>query len=92
MRWVLRTFVKPAVVNAKPYPKGSPTAPAFKVSSEQDFHREQERLIGFVERTAREGGSFFEGRLSPSFGPLTEGEWNNLFYKHLEHHLTQFGA
>jgi len=92
MRWVLRTFVKPGVVNAKPFPKGSPTAPAFKVAPEQDFHRERERLIGYVERTAREGRPFFEGRPSPSFGPLTAAEWNALFYKHLDHHLTQFGA
>jgi hypothetical protein len=92
MGWVLRTFVKRAVVNTKPYPKGSPTAPAFKVSSQQDFEQERRRLIHYVERTAREGASFFEGRRSPSFGVLTAQEWSHLFYKHLDHHLTQFGA
>ncbi len=92
LRWVLRTFVKKGVVNEKPYRKGSPTAPAFKVAPDQDFHRERERLIGYVERTAQEGARYFEGRPSPSFGPLTSGEWNNLLYKHLDHHLTQFGV
>lgn len=23
---------------------------------------------------------------------LTKEEWNNMFYKHLDHHLTQFGV
>ena len=34
----------------------------------------------------------FEGKESNSFGPLTKGEWNNMFYKHLDHHLSQFGV
>jgi len=29
--------------------------------------------------------------MSHSFGPLSKTEWNNMFYKHLNHHLTQFG-
>jgi hypothetical protein len=27
-----------------------------------------------------------------SFGALTKTEWSNMLYKHLDHHLTQFGA
>jgi hypothetical protein len=92
MGWVLRTFVKRGVVGTTPYPKGSPTSPAFKVSAEQDFQQERMRLMGYVERTAKEGSAFFEGRPSPSFGPLTAEEWKNLLYKHLDHHLRQFGV
>ena len=38
------------------------------------------------------GVSYFENKESHSFGRLTIKEWNNMFYKHLEHHLTQFGV
>jgi hypothetical protein len=91
-RFLLRTFVKPGVVGEKPYRRNTPTAPAFKITEERDFVRERDRLIQYVERTAELGRAQFEGRESPSFGPLTGAEWNTLFYKHLDHHLTQFGV
>ena len=28
----------------------------------------------------------------PFFGPLTSAEWDRLQWKHLDHHLRQFGA
>jgi hypothetical protein len=92
LRILLKTFVKRGVVNEKPYPRNSPTAPAFKVSQEQDFERERDRLIAYLERTRDLGPDHFDGRESLSFGPLSRQEWNNLFYKHLDHHLTQFGV
>jgi hypothetical protein len=92
MRWVLRTIVKEKVVGPSPYPRSSPTAPAFRIRGERDFAAERERLIGYLRRVAAEGRAAFEGRVSLSFGPLTATEWNGLFSKHLDHHLTQFGV
>jgi hypothetical protein len=92
LRFLLRTFVKRGVVNEKPYPRNSPTAPAFKVSPDQDLERERDRLIGYLEKTRDLGPDHFDGLESLSFGPLSTQEWNNLFYKHLDHHLTQFGV
>lgn len=91
-RWVLRTIVKEKVVGPAPYPHGSPTAPAFRIRGEPDFAGERERLIAYLRRVAAEGRAAFEGRESLSFGPLTATEWNGLFSKHLDHHLTQFGV
>jgi len=92
VRFLLRVFVKHAVVGEKPYPRSSRTAPAFLITDERDFETEQARLISFLVRTRTLGPEAFEGRESHSFGPLTTAEWNNLFYKHMDHHLTQFGA
>ena len=92
MRWVLRTFVKSGVVGPKPYPRNAPTAPAFRKTGAHDFDRERERLVAYVRRVAADGAAVFEGKESPSFGPLTAAEWNVLFAKHLDHHLTQFGV
>lgn len=91
-RFLLRLFVKRGVVGEKRYRRNTPTAPAFRITDERDFHRERDRLIGYLERTAELGGDHFHGRESLSFGPLTRTEWSNLFYKHLDHHLTQFGV
>ena len=32
-----------------------------------------------------------KGPEHPFFGPLTNGEWNALQWKHIKHHLKQFG-
>jgi len=92
LRFLLRAFVKRAVVGEKTYPRSSRTAPAFVIADERDFEEERVRLLSFLERTRALGPEAFEGRESLSFGPLTTAEWNNLFYKHLDHHLTQFGV
>ena len=39
-----------------------------------------------------EGAAAYEGKESASFGVLTAQEWSNQFYKHMDHHLTQFGV
>lgn len=90
--WILKTFVKKAVVSEKPYAKNGRTAPQFLVVDEKDFIAEKTRLIDYVKQTQELGASHFEGKESHSFGKLTASEWNNLFYKHLDHHLTQFGV
>ncbi len=91
-KFILKLLVKNAVVSEKPYPKNGRTAPEFLVSDEQDFEKEKERLVAYIQETQELGTSYFEGKESHSFGALTAQEWNNLFAKHLEHHLTQFGV
>jgi hypothetical protein len=92
MRFLLKAFVKPGVVNEVPYKRNLPTAPAFRIKNEKNFTEEKTRLISFLEQTLASGKAAFEGKASPSFGPMTAKEWNNLLYKHLDHHLTQFGV
>lgn len=92
MRFILSQLVKKYVVTAIPYKKSSPTAPAFIIKGERDFGEERERLIKFIHKTQQEGAQAFDMKESNSFGKLTINEWNNMFYKHLDHHLTQFGA
>jgi hypothetical protein len=60
--------------------------------SEKDFAEEKSRLIGYLQKTVEVGEAAFNMRESHSFGKLRTEEWNNMFYKHLDHHLTQFGV
>lgn len=92
MRFMLKTFVKATVVGNKPYVKNGQTAPVFIVSDTRDFAKEKAELIANLERFHREGATAYEGRESPSFGKLTSQEWSNQYWKHLDHHLTQFGV
>ena len=92
MRFMLKLMVKPIVVGLKPYKKNIRTAPEFIIDDERDFTTEKTRLIDFIQQTHQTGAAEFEGKESPSFGPLTAKEWNILFYKHTDHHLAQFGV
>lgn len=92
MRFLITLVAKKMVVGDRPYSRNVKTAPAFIISDQRDFEREKKRLIDYIVRTEKNGESYFEGRESLSFGVLTLAEWNNYFYKHLDHHLTQFGV
>lgn len=91
-RFILKLIVKPLVVSDKVYKENNPTAPAFIIASEREFEFEKARLIDYLNRTQELGGAHFDGKESNSFGTLTTNEWNAMFYKHLDHHLRQFGV
>lgn len=90
--FMLKLFVKGFVVGEKPYPKNGRTAPEFLVDKEQNFELEQKKLIDYLVQTQQLGEGHFDQKESHSFGKLNVEEWNNLFYKHIDHHLNQFGV
>lgn len=89
---MLKLFVKGIVTNDKPYQKNSRTGPDFIISNERDFEKEKSIFIDYVKQTEAKGAAYFEGKESPSFGAMTAKEWSNQFYKHIDHHFTQFGV
>lgn len=92
MKIMLKLFVKPMVTGTGPYKHNSPTAPAFVIKTKKDFDEERKRLIGYVRMTQQLGEDYFDNKISDSFGKLSKDQWNNYFYKHLDHHLSQFGV
>lgn len=92
MRFVIKLFGKSVVTSVTAYKKNITTAPVFLVAKQQDFELEKQRLIDFINQTQSLGSEHFELKESHSFGKLTAKEWSNMFYKHLDHHLTQFGV
>jgi hypothetical protein len=92
MGLVLKYLVKNKVVNEEPYKPSQPTGPDFVIKDTRDFAKEQQRLIGYIRQTQQHGEAYFDGKASHSFGVLNKTEWNNMFYKHLDHHLNQFGV
>lgn len=92
MKIILKLFVKNMVVSEKPYKKNLKTAPQFVIADERDFKKEKERLIAYIKKTEELRGDHFDGKENLSFGKMSKKEWNNMFYKHLDHHLQQFGV
>ncbi len=92
VKFMLKLLVKPSVCGNKKYPKNGKTAPQFLIKGNRDFKKEKKVLIAYINKTKNLGEAHFEGKESHSFGKLSTIEWNNMFYKHLDHHLTQFGV
>lgn len=91
-KFLLTSLVKNSVVSEKPYKRNSRTAPQFLIVDERVFTDERTKLIEYLHKVQGLGGLYFDGMESNSFGKLTMLEWNNMFYKHIDHHLTQFGV
>ena len=89
-KWLVKLLIKKIVVSEKPYKKNGQTAPNFLIKEPKDFQVEKNRLIAYINKTQALGGDYLDGTESHSLGKLTKDEWNNMFYKHLDHHLTQF--
>jgi hypothetical protein len=92
VKFILKMLVKNNVVNEVEYKQNGSTAPQFIIKDRKNFEVEQKRLISYIEKTQALGENHFDNKESHSFGNLTKDEWNNMFYKHLNHHLSQFGV
>jgi len=84
--WAKRRFV----VGEAPFGKNSPTDPAFIIRDERDFEEEKAALLGRVKRYGEHGVITRDPH--PFFGPMSAEEWDRLLWKHLDHHLRQFGV
>lgn len=92
LRFILKTFIKRKVTSETPYKHSEQTAPAFLIKDTRNFETEKQRLIDYIKQTQQLGESHFDSKQSHSFDVLNKTEWNNMFYKHLDHHLRQFGV
>lgn len=91
-KFLLKNFVKPKIVNEKPYKQSLPTSPVFIIADQRNFEDEKKKLIGNIQRVQQLGKEAFEGKENMNFGVMTAQEWNNMLAKHLNHHLEQFGV
>ena len=76
----------------KPFARGLPTSAEFVVKDARDFAREREGLLEVLTLMSRAGPSGITKEPHPFFGKLTPAEWDTLQWKHVDHHLRQFGA
>src|SRR5689334_1179793 len=78
--------------NDDPMPRNSPTSPALRITDERDLAVEAPRLRRLLERFAAAGPEGCTTNPHSFFGRMTPEEWAVLMYKHVDHHLRQFGA
>jgi hypothetical protein len=85
-------YAKRKLLNEEPLPRNMPTNEEFVVSDERDLSLERERLLELLDRFVASGPAAVTKHPHSFLGPLTPLEWATLMYKHLDHHLRQFGV
>ena len=84
--------VKPKLYNESPWKKNLPTAPNFIIKDSRDFEKEKQGLTDLINQF-HSGGLDNVGRFPhPMFGSFTTEQWGKAMYKHVDHHLLQFGV
>ena len=84
-------MAKKKLFSDKPWPKGLPTDKKFIVKDEREFATEKEKLVGYINHFTKEGYTLTTF-VHPFFGKMSSQEWAVLVYRHLDHHLRQFGV
>ncbi len=85
-------MVKPSVINEQPFKKNAPTDKNFLVTDERVFETEKAKLISLIKQFQEGGEAKISKHPHPFFGEFTASDWSRSQYKHLDHHLSQFGA
>lgn len=81
--------MKQLVIYVLPWPKGAPTAPELLRGTTTDWAEDMRRLKEYIVRFATSSVASFPEH--PAFGKVSRRGWGVLVYKHLDHHLKQFG-
>lgn len=90
---ILGRLVKPLVLkDDEPLRRNVQTSPALVVADERHLARECQRLRIAIDRFAASGPAGCTAHPHFFFGKLTPDQWAILMYKHVDHHLRQFGA
>ncbi|MBI1760485.1 MAG: DUF1569 domain-containing protein [Acidobacteria bacterium] len=83
--------LKKLIIYWLPFPKGAPTAPELIARAAEGIEPERAAVVALLERMAADH-TRQDWPEHPAFGKLSAQDWGALVYKHLDHHLRQFGV
>jgi hypothetical protein len=87
-----RKLLRNIVSDERPFEKNLPTFKEAKNLGARLFEPEKKQLIELVKNFQASGPSGITKKPHPFFGDMTTQDWDILQYKHLDHHLRQFGV
>ena len=87
---IVGPLAKPIIYSSKPFKHSLPTDRSFvMIGSEKDFETEKQKLLEMVSNFSEKN---IVNEVHPFFGKMTKEQWSKGTYKHLDHHLQQFGV
>lgn len=86
---IIGKLFKKQLYNEKPFKRNLPTDKSFIITDQRELDAEREKLIQMISAFSETAMS---GKPHPFFGHLTNEQWSKGTWKHLDHHLQQFGV
>jgi hypothetical protein len=91
--WLMKLilpFFKKNLYDEKPWKQGLPTDKTFVMTGQsKDFEKEKSQLLDKITRFTETN---MINEKHPVFGKLTKEQWSKATWKHIDHHLKQFGV
>lgn len=89
---IIGKLAKPVFYNDKPLPHNMSTISEIMIIDEREFELEKKMLLQKIITFQHDGPEKCTKKPHPFFGKLSPEEWGKGIYKHLDHHLRQFGV
>lgn len=89
---MIGSMLKSQTTNDKLFRKNSPTHEKFIIGSTEGFEKEKQILFALIQKFHDGGEAKSTSNPHAFFGKLTPTQWGSLMYKHIDHHLRQFGV
>jgi len=86
---LLGPLFKSVLYNDKPYKQSLPTDKSYVVVDSKDFEKEKQ---GLLEKLSKFSSDRIVLENHPVWGKMTKEQWSKATWKHLDHHLKQFGV
>jgi hypothetical protein len=83
---------KAKLLSEEPFPRNMPTDKYFLITDQRDLEMERDRVRTLLDHFVRGGPTVCTRHPHSFLGSMTPTEWATLMYKHLDHHLRQFGV
>ncbi len=93
--WYVKFFkgaIRRMVLSDRPYPKSTKTHPQYLQTTDHDFTTEKARLLKALAEYVAKDRETAEQIIHPLLGKMSYEEKGWAMYKHLNHHLEQFGV
>lgn len=87
-------FVRWLIISVFPLPRGkAKTKPEFLLTRPADWEADRQVFRQYLDRVLIKGqDSQAKWNVHPSFGVMGTAQYGKLMYKHMDHHLRQFGV
>jgi hypothetical protein len=86
---IIGPLFKRVLYSEKPFKRNLGTAPSFRMTSPKEFEKEKQGLIEMINQFSE---TTMTNEPHPIFGKMTKEQWSKGTWKHLDHHLQQFGV
>lgn len=91
-RFLNRTYLRWRVTSERPFREDAPGPSAPVAADPEALEAARNRLTGLIRAAHSMEAGHMEGQRHPLHGRLSARQWSALYWKHLDHHLRQFGV